>query len=349
MAYDFPSSPSTGTRYIAPNRLYVYEGSAWSTRGNEITPNPFGANLFRYRTIYTRGYTSGGYKDGSPWRNVNRTVHSTDITTNLGDMLDYAASYKTGGFSDYYHYIYGETNSHNGSSNYTGSINMSTESNRTHSSSWDMTQSRQDAEALMNPNLSITYIVGGGSSITDKHNMITETMYVAGSAPDCFGAGGDNYGVTAIYGEFRGYVAWGYTGTSGYMLWSTEVWTSQSMSWNTGGQPKGLSSKHGYGYGAEGGYAGTNYWRKYSDITGSAYASNVSRPETCGEENCQVGQDWGYTIGSYNGGGQTNNTTKLNYLTDTCTNMGSDTMPKGHDGMSSGCCGTASTPMIGGV
>jgi len=350
MAFDFPDSPSSGTQFVAPSgKLYLYDNSSsWSTKGDTQSSNPF-TNSFKYRTIYTRGYTSGGYKDGSPWRNVNRTVHATDMTTNLGDMMDYAASYKTGGFSDYYHYIYGQTNSHNGSSNYTGSINMATESNRTHSSSWDMTQSRQDAEAVMNANLTIGYIVGGGSSVTDKHNLVTETMYVAGAAPNSLGAGGDNYGVTAIFGEFRAYIAWGYTGTSGYMLWSTEVWTSQGMSWNTGGQPKGLSSKHGFGFGAEGGYNGTNYMKKYSDVNGSLLNASISRPESCGEENCQVGQNWGYTIGSYNGSAQTNNTTKISYLTDTITNMGSDTQPKGHDGMSSGCCGTASSMMLGGA
>ena len=133
MAYDFPSSPSSGTQYIAPNRLYVYEGTAWSTRGNEISPNPFNKN-FRYRTIYTRGYVSAGYKNSSPWRNVNKTIHSTDITSNLGDMLDYSASYIGGGFSDYYHYVYGMSGAVGGSSTFTSSVNMATDATRTHNS-----------------------------------------------------------------------------------------------------------------------------------------------------------------------------------------------------------------------
>lgn len=349
MAFDFPTTSTVGTQYPAPSgRMYLYDTSGtWSTKGDTQTSNPF-TNFFRYRTIYTRGYTSGGYKDSSPWRNVNKTQHATDVTNNLGDLLDQAASYKTGGFSDYYHYIYGMTNTHNGSSSLTGSINMATDSNRTQTSSWNMTQSRQDAEAVMNANLTISYIVGGGTAIVDKHNLVTETMYVAGAAPNGLGAGGDNYGVTAIFGEFRAYVAWGYTATSGYMPWTTETWTSQSMDWNTGGQPKGLSSKHGFGYGATGGYDGSNFFKKYSDVNGSLLVASVSRPETCGEENCQVGQNWGYTVGSYNGAAQTNNTTKVNYLTDTVTNMGADTQPKGHDGMSSGCCGTASAMLLGG-
>ena len=37
---------------------------------------------YRARVI-THGYVGGGYKDSSPWRNVNRTLHNTDATTNL--------------------------------------------------------------------------------------------------------------------------------------------------------------------------------------------------------------------------------------------------------------------------
>lgn len=347
MAFDFPTSPSVGNEYVAiVGKIYLYDNSGtWTTRADTQTTNPF-ANSFKYRTIYTRGYVSGGYKDASPWRNVNKTQHTTDITTNLGDMIDYAASYKTGGFSDYYHYVYGLSSTWNASSNYTGSVNMATDSNRTHQSSWDMTQSRQDAEAVMNSTLTAAYIVGGGTSITDKHNYVTETMYSAGLGPSSFGAGGTNYGVTAMFGELRAYVIW--SGVNGYLTWSTETWTSQSVSLSSDGQPKGLSSKHGYGYSAEGSYAGTNYYKKMSDLNGSILVASIGRPETCGEENCQVGQNWGYTLGSYNGAAQTNNSTKTNYLTDTVTNMGSDTMPKGHDGMSSGACGTASGLLLGG-
>lgn len=348
MAYDFPSSPSTGTQYVATNKLYVYEGTAWSTRGNDISPNPL-SNTFRYRTIYTRGYTSCGYKDGSPWRNSNKTIHSTDSTNNLGDILDQAASYKSGGFSDYYHYIYGMNNSHNAGSTYVGSLNMATDANRTHDSAWDLKTSRGDGEVIINSNLTISYYVGGGSTAVDKHNLVTEIMYAAGSAPDSGLSGGDNNGISAFYGEFRGYCAQSSSAVN-YMTWSTETWTTtgSAMSWSTGGQPKGLSSKLGYGYCAEGGYAGTNYMKKFSDTTTSTSVLSLSRPETCGEENCQMGQNWGYTIGSYNGAAQTNNTTKINYLTDTITALGSDAMPKGHDGMSSGCCGTASAQMVGG-
>ena len=42
---------------------------------------------FLYRTIIVQGYMLGGYKDSSPWKNVNLTIHATDTTTNLNDHL----------------------------------------------------------------------------------------------------------------------------------------------------------------------------------------------------------------------------------------------------------------------
>ena len=43
--------------------------------------------------IWTHGYVGGGYQNGSPWNNVNRTVHATDTSTNLGDILDRSGAY----------------------------------------------------------------------------------------------------------------------------------------------------------------------------------------------------------------------------------------------------------------
>ena len=51
----------------------------------DISGAPTGWGMSR---IWTHGYVGGGYQNGSPWRNVNRTVHSTDTSTNLGDTLD---------------------------------------------------------------------------------------------------------------------------------------------------------------------------------------------------------------------------------------------------------------------
>jgi len=37
----FPSSPSSGTRYISPNgSIYVYDGYTWGSNGQDTNPNP---------------------------------------------------------------------------------------------------------------------------------------------------------------------------------------------------------------------------------------------------------------------------------------------------------------------
>lgn len=347
MAMNFPDSPSVGTQYLAPSLgvLYFYDNSAsWSTRGDTQTTNPF-TNSFRYRTIYTRGYVSAGYRNSSPWRNVNRTVHSTDITTNLGDLLTYASSYIDGGFSDYTHWVYGNSGGVGSSSTYTDGVNMATETLKTYNSAANTKTSRGDCVVLMNAGLTMAFITAGGSVATDKHNMITEIMYAAGSAPNNpYSSGGTGGGLSSMFGEFRGWI--GTSSSGAYLSWASETWTSASWATDADGQPKGLSSKLGFGYCAQGSYGGSATYRKFNDFSGATITS-FSRPDTCGEENHQVGQNVGYSLGSYNGA-QTNNTQKINYLNDTSTAMGSDTQPKGHDGMSSGCCGTASSFLLGG-
>lgn len=345
MAFDFPSSPSAGTQYVAPTGImYLYDGSAWTSSGSAVSPNPF-YNSFKYRTIYTRGYASCGYKNSSPWRNCNRTIHATDTTTNLGDLFDYAASYINGGWSDYNHYVYGNgSGAVGGSSTYTSSMSMVTETNRSHSSSWDTTSSRGDTAVFINPTNTIGYITAGGSQNTDKHNYVTDTMYSSGVAaalanPNVAGA------ATGMFGEFKG---WATNGSVCNLTFSTETWASGGMSVGANdGHSKCLSSKHGFGYIKVGSYASTSQMYKNNDVTGSNLTTSVYSPDVSGEENYQVGQNWGYCVGNYNGN-QNNNTYKVNYLTDAVTALGSAAQPKGHDGMSSGCCGSASAFLIGG-
>lgn len=343
MAFDFPSSPSNGTQYLAnTGRMYLYDNSSWTTKGDTVTTNPF-SNSFKYRTIYTRGYVSAGYRNSSPWRNVNRTVHTTDVSTNLGDILDYTSSYINGSWSDYYHYVYGNgSQAVGGSSTYTSSISMITEANRTHTSNWDTKYSRGDTGVIINPGLSIAYITGGGYSNTDKHNLVTEVMYAADSTPANPVAGG---AATSFFGSKYGWVS---NGSNAALNWSTETWSSGLASIGGDGHGKSLSSKHGWGYVKIGSYASSNVLQKMNDLTGATLSTSVYSPDVAGEENFEVGQNWGYCLGNYNGT-QNNNSYKVNYITDAVTVGGSDMQPKGHDGMSSGCCGSASSMIVGGA
>lgn len=342
MAFSFPPSPTTGSLFVAPTGIvYVWDGT-WTTTGDTQTSNPF-ANSFLYRTIYTKGYMSGGYKNGSPWRNVNKTIHATDLTTNLGDKLVYNSSYIGGGFSDFNTYIYPSTGSVGGSGTIVESMNMSTEVMYALDSARYLKTSRSDCEALMTPSLTSAYIVGGGTTAVDRHNFVTDIMYSAGTAPASPIAGATVGAVAVIFGQFK---AWISQGAGSSFTWVTETWATGGMSWATDGQPKGWSSKHGHGYGGVGSYPGSAYLYKFSEATGTNLAT-VNRNKTNGEENIQIGQNWGYMLGAYDGSGQNNDAARLNYLTDVYTALGSDTQPKGHDGASSGCCATGSAALVG--
>lgn len=349
MSLDFPSSPSTGNEFVGLNGLlYLYDSStSWTVYGNNQTgASPF-LNSFRYRTIYTRGYVAAGYKNSTPWQNVNRTAHSTDTTTNLGDILDRAAGYIDGGWSDYYGYCYNMSNSINtgATSTWTSSYNLTTESGRTHNTSWDITSARYEVGCIINSTLTMAWLSGGGSYVTDKHNYVTETMYSAGTSSSNPGIGAGTM-TTTFFGEFRGWLIYG--GAACYMAFSNETWVNGGMTTGSDGHSKMLGSKHGYGWGKSAGNTGTALLTKWSDVTGATVSTPCSSPDASGEENFEQGQNWGYSLGNYNGV-QNNDTYKLNYLTDTVAALGSTAQPKGHDGMSSGCCASASSALLGGI
>lgn len=344
MAFSFPSSPSTGALFTAPSGvMYVWDGS-WTTMGDTQSSNPF-SNSFLYRSIYTKGYMSGGYKNSSPWYNVNKTIHATDMTTNLGDKLSYNSSYIGGGFSDYRSYVYPSTGTVGGSGTIVESMNMANETMLSLDSARYLKTTRSDCEALMTPALTAAYIVGGATTAVDRHNFTTDVMFSAGTAPASPLSGGTAGGLGSLFGRFK---AWISQGAGSSFTWVTETWATGGMSWGTDGQPKGLSSKHGHGYGGVGSYPGSSYLYKFSEATGSNLAT-VNRAKNNGEENWQIGQNWGYMLGAYDSSplGQNNDAEKINYLTDTYTQMGSDTQPKGHDGASSGACATGSAAFVG--
>ena len=286
---------------------------------------------------------SGGYKNGSPWRNVNKTIHATDLTANLGDKLVYNSSYIGGGFSDFNTYIYPSTGTVGGSGTIVETMSMTTETMFSLDAARYLKTTRSDCEALMTPSLTAAYIVGGGTTAVDRHNFVTDIMYTAGTAPASPIAGATVGAVAVIFGQFK---AWISQGAGSSFTWVTETWDTGGMSWATDGQPKGWSSKHGHGYGGVGSYPGSSYLYKFSEATGTNLAT-VNRDKTNGEENIQIGQNWGYMIGAYDGAGQNNDSARLNYLTDTYTALGSDTQPKGHDGASSGACATGAAVFVG--
>lgn len=326
--------------------LYLYDASGtWSTTGNNQNgENPY-RNSFRYRTIYTRGYVAGGYKNSSPWKNVNQTVHATDVTSNIGEILDRSGAYIDGGWSDYYAYTYNMTESLNTGSQgtYTSSYSMVTNVGRTHNASWDTTN-RYEPSVLLTPGLDTCYLSGGGSYVTDKHNYTTETVSLAVSGLNNPGVGGATQSA-AFFGEYRGWLI--ASSAACYMTWATETWTNGGMTTSSDGHSKILGSKHGYGWGKSGSNTATTAVTKWSDITGTSSGVVCYSPDGSGEENFEIGQNHGYCLGHYNGA-QNNDSYKINYLTDVLVAGGSDMQPKGHDGMSSAASASASAQVIGG-
>jgi hypothetical protein len=103
----------------------------------------------------------------------------------------------------------------------------------------------------------------------------------------------------------------------------------------TNGQQKGISSKWGKGYmGNEGTYNEGYNLRRYVAATDSYWT--VSKPVgNSGEENFDMGQNWQYMMGMYNGA-QNNVGWKFTYSSDTGYELGSGSVRTGVPGGSSG-------------
>jgi len=103
-----PSATTRGAQLMTNGTL-----GFWSYPGETVAGNI--GNTFETRTIITHGYQAGGYKGGNPWRSVNKTWHSTDITVYCGEQLQYACAYQEGYFSDYNGYVTGAQGGSDGS------------------------------------------------------------------------------------------------------------------------------------------------------------------------------------------------------------------------------------------
>jgi hypothetical protein len=309
---------------------------------------------YRYRTIFTHGFLAGGYKGSQPWRSVNKTWHNTDVTIYCGEQLDRAAAYLDGTFSDYNGYVHGTVDSFSGSSSHTSSYNLhngvmrqrgdGTFSPHTYgydgdnpnavmgygtAGGWDMSVARDYHSCATDMVNGAGYTTGGGSSATDKMHFATEIMYTTTGSPSAAS-------MTSGCGqEFRGWFS--IAGTNCYITFANDTWTSQSFCGGDGWS-KFLPSKWGFFYAGTGANVTTPI-RKVNGITGANLA-DFSKVRAVGEENYQMGQDWGYMLGNYDNQ-QNNHSVKFTYATDVQTTMGAATRPKGHYGQSSGACSSA--------
>jgi uncharacterized protein (DUF2237 family) len=366
-----PSAASNGSPLVANSTtqaFWAYPGSSQST--------PSGA--LQTRSIFTHGYVAGGYKDSNPWRTVNKTWHANDITISCGEQLDQGAAYAGSTFSDYNGYCHGTNPGFAVASTHTSSYSLATGVGRTQNTSswganpggpfgytgkdpvndgagvaygtsgsntgiaqsttagegsWELSVARTYFGGTQNQTGQVGYITGGAQSgACDKFNFPTEIMYIT-TAP-----GVNANHVTGSGGASTAW--WSIAGTNKSLAFSNDTWAA----WAPGTQaaPDGvckmLGTKLGWHYVGTGSNV-TTPMMKWNDSTGTTMSTTISKPSAQGEENMEMGQNWGYCLGAYNGL-QNNYTFKVTYSSDTIVVMGTATQPKGHVGMSS--AGTSS-------
>lgn len=364
--YAAPTAAGTGSPFVAAS----VSAGFWAYPGNsQYAPT----GVLATRSTLTHGFVAGGYKDASPWRTINKTWHANDITLSCGEQLQQSGAYNGSTFSDYNGYMHGANGDYAGSGTHTSSYNLGTGVNRTVNTglaganpggpfgytgkdpgndgagvvygvsaanagngSWEMSVSRTYFAGTQNQIGQVGYITGGSqSNAVDKFNFPTEIMYIAGSANGAplvshsTGAGGS----TVMW--------WSFGGTNRQMAFSNDTWSSWAP--GTTAAPDGickmLPTKLGYHYVGSGANA-TAPFQKFSDISGSTITAALSKPSAQGEENMQMGQNWGYCLGAYNGL-QNNYTFKVDYSTDIMLALGSASQPKGHVGLSSAATSSA--------
>lgn len=300
-----------------------------------------------YRSIITNGYILGGYKSSVTYRRVNRTVHATDVTTDLGDQLDRSFNYKAGAVAKDYIFVFGAGNAHNASSNLTTAFNSRTEQQTSTPGGMDMANARGHMGTVFKEHY-FTWIMGGNRGEIERFNTVTHCMATASIAgnPNFGGQGGATaggpWGMTCSenYGIF--YSGEGYSSTAQWTLeFATETMTSRTGT-HAGQhfQQKSIQSKIVNGYaGNEGSWRGGYQYRRTNFTTNTTVNAGISKAYTnCGEENYDMGQDHQYMLGQYNGL-QNNLAAKFVYSTETQTAGGSSMQPSGIPGTSSGICG----------
>ena len=333
---DRPTGQPTGTVIYNTDRkaLEYYDGAEWQACGDEMP--------FLYRQVITKGYVLGGYKSSSPWTNVNRMQHSTDVMTDLGNLLQYAGSYVSGFCNLDSGFLFGCDGTWPGTSAQTSSFLMRAETTKTASTNHNMTVARNDSGCCFKEWYE-GYIMGGGSTQIDRFSGITETMSaaIAGFTSSSAGSSSYQYGTSTISDEnfsIFGDGAW--TQKLVHNIHSVqanvETWGGGAMTSN--GQQKGISSKLGKGWvGNEGTYNGGYNYRRW-DLNTETNLGTVARPiGNTGEENYDMGQAHQYMHGMYDGA-QNNRSQKFYYNTETGLELGSGSQRTGVPGGSSGAC-----------
>jgi hypothetical protein len=326
-----PASPVQGQVIYntTKTKMEIWDGTVWKELDQ-------GSRPFLYRTIITTSYVMGGYKDTSPWRNVNRMAHSADVCTNLGDQLSRPAAYTSGVCNLTKGFLWATDTAWPGTNTITSGFNMATETSAGLNSNWDLRVARNDCATVWKET-QFAYIIAGGDARVDVFNLTNETMYQLGVGGNSLTGGAEFSGAASFCDEMAGYV---WDNTANKILFSTEVAytvASSSVAGNNS-QQKGISSKVGRGWaGNEGTYNGGYNLRRWQ-FSNDTNLGTVSKPiGDSGEENLDMGQAHQYLLGMYDGT-QNNRGWKFNYSTEAGFELGAGSVRTGVPGGSSGHC-----------
>jgi hypothetical protein len=171
---NLPANPLKGQIiYNTTNRrMEIYDSDAAVWKSAEDVRR---SNYLNRQTI-TTGYVMGGYKSSSPWKNVNRMVHATDVMTNLGDLLAYAGAYTSGVSNLSKGFLWSTDGTFPGTSTTTSAFNLATETTAGTNTNWNMKESRDDPGTIFNQ-LEWAFILGGiNKNSIEQFNLTTETM-----------------------------------------------------------------------------------------------------------------------------------------------------------------------------
>ena len=320
-----PTGPTGGATFPSSSTLS-------SAGGTLSIDGPSGSVFWKsedwnYRIVFNRGYMAGGYRSSSPWKNVNKTIHATDTTANLGDLMTLGGSYIDGGWSDQYGYSWGLDNAYPGTTVNGWSFNMSNDTSR--GAGWNMTVARNDSGVMMDEGKA-AFITGGNSDVTNKLPFSTETMGITTASGIS-----TNY-VGAAHGEHKGYV---WNGAMRIISYATESWAGGPST--NGTHSKGLTGKNGSFY--VGPANNTDKLKRHDNSSGT-YSATITAAypglTTQGENNFQTGTEKGYCIAMWaSPGSQVNDSWVMSWSNET-PNHGvaghAALQPKGQSGASSG-------------
>jgi hypothetical protein len=331
-----------------PNQTATTDGSVLRTRYNPTAAayeaywtHDLDANYrlenpdqWAFRYIINRGYTVAGYQNANPWRNGNRTVHASDVTISIGDVIDYSGAYIGGSHNGVNLFVYNCANSWLPAASTTCSMSMITETNRGLNSSWNDTRARSYSGAWIdfmgnqwrtNGGRNRAYNTSGNGN-TSRHDLNTEAMISE--------IGGTISYVSHAEGE---YFAWVSQGQYRFEF-STETytaWSNYSPAPGCDGINKHQATRIGFFYASQGGNTDRAVTKR-RDSDAVILRSGILKPESGGEENLHTGMNKGYCISNYNYA-QNNNAWIYQYYNDVIRFADSTlTYRKGIPGASSG-------------